>query len=70
MIDLGILRLRGEGGDPYDVDHERAGRDLVDREAQRVLGVSVEEFLSRYDAGELNLEDEDILAMVMLIPFG
>jgi hypothetical protein len=45
------------------------GRALVDREAQRVLGVGVEEFLARYDAGELDLDDEDTLALVLLIPF-
>jgi hypothetical protein len=45
------------------------GRDLVDRESKRVLGIGVDEFLDRYDAGELNQNDEDILALVMLIPF-
>jgi hypothetical protein len=45
------------------------GRALVDQEARRVLGVGVEEFLGSYDAGRLNLDDEDTLALVMLIPF-
>lgn len=45
------------------------GRALVDREAQRVLGVGVEEFLTRYDSGDLDLDDEDTLALVLLIPF-
>ncbi len=48
---------------------QEEGRDLVDREARRVLGVGVDEFLTRYDAGELNLDDEDVFALVMLIPF-
>jgi hypothetical protein len=45
------------------------GRDFVDRESRRVLGVDVDEFLARYDAGELDLDHEDVLALVMLIPF-
>jgi hypothetical protein len=34
-----------------------------------VLGVGVDEFLERYDAGQLDLEDDDVLALVLLIPF-
>jgi hypothetical protein len=45
------------------------GRRLVDREARRVLGVGVDEFLARYDAGELDLDDPDVLDLVLLIPF-
>jgi hypothetical protein len=45
------------------------GRDLVDRESRRVLGVGVDEFLARYDVGGLDLDDEEVLALVMLIPF-
>jgi hypothetical protein len=56
--------------EPGVVELNRAeGRELVDREARRVLGVGVDEFLARYDAGELNLDDEDVLDLVMLIPF-
>ena len=45
------------------------GRKLVDREARRVFGVGVDEFLALYDAGELDPADEDGLDLVMLIPF-
>jgi hypothetical protein len=56
--------------EPGVVQLDRAeGRKLVDREARRVLGVGVDEFLSRYDAGQVDLDDEDVLALVMLIPF-
>ena len=56
--------------EPGVVELDRAeGRDLVDREARRVLGVGVDEFLDRYDANELDQADEDVLALVMLIPF-
>jgi hypothetical protein len=56
--------------EPGVVQLDRAeGRKLVDREARRVLGVDVDEFLARYDAGELDLEDADVLDLVLLIPF-
>ncbi len=45
------------------------GCDLVDREARRVLGVGVEEFLRRLDAGLLDLDDDDVLGLAMLVPF-
>jgi hypothetical protein len=45
------------------------GREMVDREAQRVLGIGVDELLARYDAGGLDLDDEDVLDLVLLIPF-
>lgn len=45
------------------------GRDLVDQEARRVLGVGVDEFLARHDAGELNLDDDEVLSLLLLIPF-
>jgi len=48
---------------------------LFDREARRLMGMSGEEFLRRYDAGEFDAEMDgprhDVLArMEMLIPFG
>jgi hypothetical protein len=56
--------------EPGVVQLDRAeGRKLVDREARRVLGVDVDEFLARYDADELDLEDADVLDLVLLIPF-
>ncbi len=45
------------------------GRELVDRESRQVLGVGVDDFLCRYDAGTLDLDDEDVLGLVMLVPF-
>jgi hypothetical protein len=57
-------------GEPGVMQLDRAeGRDLVDRETRRVLGVDVDEFLARYDAGELDLDDPDVLDLVLLIPF-
>jgi hypothetical protein len=51
------------------------GRVMVDREARRVLGIGVDEFLARYDAGEIPWGDHDnpmhgeLVSLVMLIPF-
>lgn len=51
------------------------GRRLFDFEARRVTGLSGEEFLRRYDAGEI-VEDDDtpegraIMGLIMLTAFG
>jgi hypothetical protein len=45
------------------------GRKLVERESRRVLGIGVDEFLRRLDAGELDMNDDDVLALTMLEPF-
>jgi hypothetical protein len=46
------------------------GRQLLDEQARKFLGISGEEFLRRYDAGELNdLDRDDVLRVAMLIPF-
>lgn len=51
------------------------GRALFEREAQRILGLSSEEFLRRWDAGEYrNLPDTEetrrVMRVAFLIPFG
>lgn len=51
------------------------GRRLFDFEARRVTGLSGEEFLRRYDAGEIIEDDDspegrDVMGLIMLIPFG
>jgi hypothetical protein len=53
---------------------DEESRELFDREAQRLLGISGDEFLRRYDAGEYNgpLEDRQIdkvRAMIMMLDF-
>jgi hypothetical protein len=52
-------------------------RALFDRQARRLVGMSGEEFLRRWDAGEYkgrNLDEDQatrkIAALAMLIPFG
>jgi hypothetical protein len=43
------------------------GRALLDRQAQRVLGISGEEFLRRYKAGEYADTDTPAVARVALL---
>ena len=50
------------------------GRAMFDEEARRLLGISSQEFLDRYDAGEFRGPEEDEFArraneLIMLIPF-
>lgn len=47
------------------------GRKLLDRQTRDRLGISAQEFLKRLDAGEyLQTDDEAVLRLVMLAPFG
>lgn len=55
-----------------DDDESRAH---FDRQAQRLLGISGEEFLRRYDAGEYAMPQDDrqqraVMKLAMLAPFG
>ena len=45
------------------------GREFFDREAQRLLGISGKEFVSRYESGELDEGDSRVLQLAMLLPF-
>lgn len=46
------------------------GEALFDRRARRLFGISGEEWLRRYDAGELADADHSrVVTMEMLIPF-
>jgi hypothetical protein len=64
---------------PVDSDvrflNEAESRAHFDRQARRLLGVSGEEFLRRYDAGEYakpkdNRELRAVMKLAMLAPFG
>jgi hypothetical protein len=48
------------------------GRELLDRQARRYLGMSGEEFIAAWDAGEFNGESEtpEVARVAMLLPFG
>ncbi len=49
-------------------------RELFDRQARRLMGMSGDEFLRRYDDGEYNRpledpEEENIMIMLMMLDF-
>jgi hypothetical protein len=49
---------------------DEEGRRLFDRAARRYLNMSGEEFLRRWDAGELDEDDRpEVTTVAMLIPF-
>lgn len=53
---------------------EQEGRDLVDCQARKHLGISGEEFLAQWDAGEYRriadpVEARKVQRLAMLIPF-
>ena len=56
----------------YELSEEE-GRALFDKEARRLFGMSGDEFLAKYDAGEIDVDDPSIhnaaIAMEMLLPF-
>jgi hypothetical protein len=46
------------------------GKRLFDERARRFLGMSGKEFVRRYDAGELDADDDNVLRVALLLPFG
>ena len=50
------------------------GHELFDHVARRITGLSGNEFLAQYDAGEITADDDtpegrDLMYLIMLIPF-
>ncbi len=46
------------------------GRELLDRQARLRLGMSGEEFLRAWDAGEFgDRDDSDLMGVAMMLPF-
>ncbi len=45
------------------------GRALVDSEARKLLGMSLEEFEDAYDSGKLDPGNPDVIKVWMLLPF-
>lgn len=43
---------------------------MFDERAQRLLGMSGEEFRRRWEAGELDPNDDNVLRLAMLLPLG
>ena len=46
------------------------GKRLFDERARRFLGMSGKEFVRRYNAGELDADDDNVLRVALLLPFG
>lgn len=46
------------------------GRALLDERARRFLGMGGDEFVRRYEAGELDPDDDDVARVALLIPLG
>lgn len=62
-----------EQGIQFLTDEE--GRQLFDTSARRTMGMSGEEFIRRWDAGEFaeiadDADHPEIMRLAMLIPFG
>lgn len=56
-----------------DVDElsVHVGRAMFEEQTRDKLGISRQEFLRRLDAGDYqNTEDESVLRLIMLAPFG
>jgi hypothetical protein len=46
------------------------GRAIIDERAKRFLGISGEEFRRRYEAGDLDPNDDNVLRVALLLPLG
>jgi hypothetical protein len=47
-----------------------AGRELVDEQARKYLGISGEEFARRWETGEIDADDDpDVMRVAMLLGF-
>ncbi|MDQ3432556.1 MAG: hypothetical protein M3467_10140 [Actinomycetota bacterium] len=54
---------------PHEFTAEEA-RAVFDERAQRLLGMGGEEFRRRWEAGELDPDDDRVLRLAMLLPLG
>ncbi|HEX5199733.1 hypothetical protein ACFQS1_28195 [Paractinoplanes rhizophilus] len=46
------------------------GRELFDRRARKLLGITGDEFLARWDSGDfMNSDDPKVSSLAVLIPF-
>lgn len=64
-----------QGDEQVRVLSREEGRDLLDRQARRYLGISGEEFTSRYESGEYgdpddrSRNDPAVMRLAMLLTF-
>jgi hypothetical protein len=64
---LAVNRITSEPG-VVELSREE-GRRMLDERVRRELGMSLEEFEAAYDAGELDMERDAVIGLVMLLPF-
>jgi hypothetical protein len=70
---MAVSRKQETSGIRFLDDEE--SHEYFDRQARRLLGISGEEFLRRYDAGEFaalknDREQRAVMKLAMLAPFG
>jgi hypothetical protein len=70
-----IMALAPNRADTVRFLEDEESRAFFDRQAQRLMGISGEEFLRRYDAGEFAAPQDDrqqraVMKLAMLAPFG
>lgn len=46
------------------------GRRIIDERARAYLGISGDEFVRRFEQGELDLRDDRVYSIVLLLPLG
>ena len=69
------LKAQSTSQDEPTVLDAELGIDMFDQEARRVVGISGDEFLARWDAGEFRdwedtPEGRKLSFLILLIPFG
>ena len=69
------LKAQNTALDPQAVLDPELGIAMFDQEARRVVGISGDEFLARWDAGEFRdwedtPEGRKLSFLILLIPFG
>jgi hypothetical protein len=65
-----MTRDRTEAGTPIVEFDEHEYRAFLEREVQRGSGLSVEEFVRRYEAGDLDEGDPDVSDLASLLWLG
>jgi hypothetical protein len=64
-----VIQEAAEEPGPRQLTREE-GQRLFDERARRFLGMSGREFKRRYEAGELDPNDDNVLRLALLLPFG
>jgi hypothetical protein len=68
-MEASVMATKTDHCDTPELTREE-GQDLFDRRATKLLGISGEEFLRRWDAGEyMDSDDPRVSSLGVLIPF-